>query len=233
MVKDKHASYGAEYMERDEDLRFRSSPVLPDPSLPYFKRNSIGIRELLSSAFTDCSVTAILKRIANDGHVDEQFLVNVLACALHSDDPSYTAYNALVLLEYFTVNRIVHGLSESSFASAVSGLSFHNGPIGNTGMHRLSDPREIAGAAAVIKFIGTMNRNRLVKPSTLQHAAINGRKELTISSRYLDRLLRTNPTSLRLVCDFLRESRIGLTRKALQPVIDHVEANGVRVLGMD
>lgn len=222
-------AFSAQYLDRDEDANFRSWHGLPDPSLPYFIRNSIGMRELLVIPFADCSVVAVLKRLANEGKVDDQLLVNVLACALFSDDPSYTAYNSLVLLEYFTKTRFTHGLSEANFASAVAGLSAHNGVNGNRGMHRLSDPEEIAGVAAVVMFIGTMNRNRLVKPTVLHHEGTSRRKELAISSRYLDRLIRLNPEHLESISEYLMEQKITTSRSSVQPIIEMLEEDGMSV----
>ena len=224
--------YASEYLDRDEELLFRSWHGLPNPSLGYFLRNGVSTDDLLASPSLDCAVTALIKRLANEGAVDSQLLVNTLACALQSDDPSYTAYNALVLLDYFTKTRFRHGLSEPNFASAVAGLSAHNGSSGHVGMHRLSEPEEIAGAAAVIMFIGTMNRDRLVKPTTLEHAGKNLRKELAITNRYLDHLLRLNPEHLDSVCDYLRErwdKKVSIRRNFIQPIIDHIEAEGMTV----
>ena len=224
--------YAPEYLDRDEELLFRSWHGLPNPSLGYFLRNGISTDDLLANPSIDCAVTALLKRLANEGRVDNQLLVNTLACALHSDDPAYTAYNAFVLLDYFTKTRFQHGLSESNFASAVAGLSAHNGAAGHVGMHRLSEPEEIAGAAAVVMFIGTMNRNRLVKPTTLEHAGKNLRKELATTNRYLDRLLRLNPEHLDSVRDYLLDhwdKKITIRRNFIQPIIDHIEAEGMTV----
>jgi hypothetical protein len=226
-------TFSAEYLDRDEDSRFRSWHGLPDPSLPYFTRNGISTDELMNSPFVDCSVSALLKRLANDDDIDDQKLVDTLACALFCDDPSFTAYNALVLLEHFKNARIEHGMTPNVFASAVSGLSFHNGPSGNTGMHRLSDPIEIAGVAAVVRFIGTMNQDRLVRNTTIQHFASSGQRELVIANRHLDRLLRLNPASFETACDYLRKSKITTTRKSLQPLVERLEADGVTVIGLD
>lgn len=225
--------FSAEYLDRDEDSLFRSWHGLPDPSLPYFTRNGISTNELMTSPFVDCSVSALLKRLANDPDIVDQLLTDTFSCSLFCDDPSFTAYNALVLLEHFTKSRIEHGMAPNVFASAVSGLAFHNGPSGNTGMHRLSDPDEIAGVAAVVRFIGTMNQDRLVRNTTIQHFASSGHRELVIANRYLDRLLRLNPESFETACDYLSENKITVTRKSVQPIVERLEAKGIVLRGME
>lgn len=143
VMVEREKELAVEYLDRDEESRFRAWHGLPNPSLTYFTRNGITTSELLTSPLVDCAVIALLKRLANAGEINDQLLVDTFACALLCDDGSYTAYNSLVLLDYFTRNNIQHGLAANHLASAVSGLSFHNGPAGNTGMHRLYDACEI------------------------------------------------------------------------------------------
>lgn len=217
-----------ETLDRETAELFKVASGLPQSSADFMA--SFTTSQLLNYPFVDYHTLAVLKRLSEDDTVDDQLLIDTLAYALLSDDPFMTSYNALLLLGYLNEHGLDHGLDAMNFASAVAGLSHHHGERGSESMYRLCDPVEIAGAAAVIIFIGTMDRNKLVKLSTLKHPESSGKFGLTISNGHLDRLLRSNPQHLGTVCNYLMTRSITTSKKSVQPLVDHLRAGGATVL---
>jgi hypothetical protein len=136
----------------------------------------------------------------------------------------------MTLLEHFHATGQTHKTRPLSYTYMVSGLSHHNGPTGSTPMHRLVDPAEIEGAAAVVTFIETMDRDNLVKLSKLKHSESSGTSGLTISNGYLDRFLRSNPQRLGAVCAYLESNQIKATKKSVQPLLNYLACGGSSAL---
>jgi hypothetical protein len=209
------------------DYTFAAS--LPAPTANRLFGPGSTAEDVLRYPFLGADTIALIQRLSANDAVDRFFMINALSECFQCDDPSTTAHNAMVLLEFFTAEKPPFSLMPTSFAHAVSGLSHHKGK-GSETMHRLNDPNEIRGAAAVIQFVITMDREGMVKLSKLKHPESLGVSGLTITNKYLDQHLRSHPEHLGAVCGYLNTHRIDGTKKSVQPLLEYLAGGGAAPL---
>jgi hypothetical protein len=212
-----------ERLARGEADIFMAAHNLPEPTHEVILANGGTASVLLTLPFVDDFSLAVMKRLSEDQSFDSRIVTEILSYTMLADDPVFTLYNALVIADHFNKKGLRHALPAKQFVSAVAGLSHHNGDKGSESMHRLCDPSEIAGAAAAVQFIGTMDRDGMVKLSLLKHEDSSNRFELTVASKYLDRLLRANPEHFEAICNFLLSHPVTATKKSVQPLVEHLQ----------
>jgi hypothetical protein len=218
-----------ERLEREEAELFLATHSLPEPTHEVILANGGTTSLLLTNWFIDHHSLAVMKRLSEDPSFDSQIITEIISYSITTDDPIFTLYNALVIADQSNKNGLHQPLPTKQFVSAVAGLSHHKGK-GSESVHRLCDPAEIDGAAAVVRFIGTMDHGGMVKVSLLKHEESSGRYELTVASKYLDRLLRANPDHFEAIRNFLLSHPVATTKKSVQPLAEHLQSKCSPVL---
>lgn len=215
-------------LDHESAALFIAAHSLPEPS--YRSIPNFTTRDVLSAFITDFFVLAVVKRLHDDPGFDNQLLIDVLTACIACDDQSTTMFNSMTLLEHFHQTGQKRQTRPLSYSYMVSGLSHHNGPRGSTAMERLVEPAEIAGAAAVITFMETMDRDGLIKLSKLKHPESSDTSGMTITNGYLDRYLRANPQRLDAICTYLESHQINATKKSVQPLLAYLAGGGSAAL---
>lgn len=209
------------------DYAFASS--LPAPAANRVFGPGSTAEDVLRYPFIGSATLKVVERLSANDAVDKFFMVNTLTECMQVDDPMTTGHNAMVLLEFFTAEKRPFRLMPTAFSHAVTGLSHHKGR-GSETMHLLTTPAEIRGAAAVVEFVITMDRDNMVKLSLLKHPHSFAVSGLTITNKYLDRHLRSHPEHLEAVCEYLNTKSISGTKKSVQPLLDYLACGGATPL---
>lgn len=223
--------YQPEIISSAEAAEFIATHNLPEPTYAGIAAIGMTTTDLLKYPMVDGNGLAVMKRLAEDPSFNDQLIADILARSILSDDPFYTLYNSFIIADYFNQTGLTHSLDEREFVLAVAGLSQNNGDKGFESMHRLCDPAEIEGAAAVIRFISVMNHyEKMVKLALLKHPASSGVSGLVISNRWVDRLVRSHPEHFDAIREFLIKRPVKATKKAAQPLYEYFQSNNPTAL---